>query len=179
MPACLPPTPPPCRPSAPAVSCAATQQDVDLKGGDIPKGTVSNAADIGVCCDACKARPDCGAFTYVPWGQVCYLKSSTGFEVGTTAGMQSVLISGREPAVVIVDPNPPTDTPTPAVPDAPNGAEGGDPYAVGPYSFVEMTTDQQRRMYQLTSIFENSNVSLGLCVWFSEMEVAQRLRRVS
>jgi hypothetical protein len=33
------------------------------------------------------------------------------------------------------------------------------------YQFVPMTQDQMRRMYQLTSVFENANVSMGRESW--------------
>ena len=142
--------------------CGPNQADLDLRGADIPAGTVSDVDSVDACCTACLARLDCGAYTYVPWGRVCYLKSAAGFTNATTPGMQSALIAGRQPAVVIVDPTPPPTTPTPEVPGGEGGGNGtGDPYAPGPYKFVDMTPDQKRRMYQLTSIFENSNVRRG------------------
>ena len=47
------------------------------------------------------------------------------------------------PGTLVQLPSPPSPPPNPP----------------GVYKFVDMTADQKRRMYQLTSIFENSNVS--------------------
>lgn len=109
-------------------------------------------------------------------------QAADGFTANDSPGMQSAVM--ETPTVVIPAPEPPViepplvpetpvvtppvveppvtpetpETPTPQPPTTtPNVTE--DPYAPGPYKFVEMTQEQQRRMYQLTSIFENADVS--------------------
>lgn len=73
--------------------------------------------------------------------------------------MQSAIM--ETPTVVIPAPEPPVIEPpvTPVAPPTTPNVTTEDPYAPGPYKFVEMTQDQMRRMYQFTSIFENANVS--------------------
>ena len=110
---------------------------------------------LDACCAACLARPDCGSYTYVPPASLCYLKSFDGFDRKDSAGLQSALIQGRAPgATPPASPSPPVPGTSPPPPDS-----TGDPYAPGPYKFVDMTDDQKRRMFQLTSIFENADVS--------------------
>lgn len=120
------------------------QPDVDLFGGDLPSGTVVDVASVEACCSTCKGRSGCGAFTYVPWLRLCYLKGSNGLTVKTRAGMQSVVMAVPTPGA---SPPPTPAAPTPGTP-------------VGPYKFEPLNEEQKRRMYQLTSIFENADVSL-------------------
>ena len=117
------------------------QQDVDLFGADINGGWTVTGATLEGCCAACTAQSQCGAFTFVPGASICYLKYSTGWTSKPNTGLQSV--------VVRTTTAPPPATPSPATPSP----------STGGYTFVPMTQDQMRRMYQLTSIFENANVS--------------------
>lgn len=41
------------------------QRDTDLFGADLPSGTITGVFSMGACCDSCKARPGCGAYTWV------------------------------------------------------------------------------------------------------------------
>lgn len=115
---------------------------MDLQGGDINGGMTATAYSIDDCCAACKAQASCGAFTFLPNNNLCYLKYSTGWTWKTNTGLQSVIVAASS--------TPSTPTPTPP----PTG--GGKP---GGYTFVPMTQQQMQRMYQLTSIFENADVS--------------------
>jgi hypothetical protein len=117
---------------------------VDFKGGDI--GGAHFVADINGCCAQCAATSGCAAFTYIVDPRVCYLKTATGFKQQAGTGMQSVLYAGGG---VLPAPAPPGAgaSPPPMTPGNP-----------GEYEFVPMTDDQKRRMYQLTSIFENAQV---------------------
>ena len=142
-------------PSPATATCAAVQQDVDFWGADLPLGAVTGVASVGACCAACLARPDCGSYTYVPSARVCYLKWSIGWEQRTgETGLQSGVVLGRQTEVVPV----PAPPPVPGASPPPSGSTG-DPYAPGPYKFVDLNDDQKRRMFQLTSIFENADVS--------------------
>ncbi len=141
------------------------KQDTDLNGADLPNGGVENIVSPEACCAACVARQDCGAWTFAALAEVCYLKAAKGWQEKPVDGLQSAVMSNRNTTVVVVDPNPPTSPPPPSptpspptTPGAPPSPSPGDPYAPGPYQFVDMTEDQKRRMYELTSIFENSDV---------------------
>lgn len=68
-----PPSPPPPRPPSPPPpgQLCSFEIDVDYYGGDIKMlGNVSSAPS---CCNACRATPNCGAWTYI-WTKDCYLK---------------------------------------------------------------------------------------------------------
>lgn len=148
-----------------AVACGAVQQNTDFYGADLPRGVVNNVGSASACCSACTARQDCGSWTYVRSGRVCYLKHASGFTRKVRTGMKSALMSGRAAPL-----SPPPRPPSPAPPKPPQprppppqpvprpGPPPPAPGPSGPYQFVEMTQDQKRRMYQLTSIFENADV---------------------
>ena len=114
-----PPPPPPA--VAPALKDACGEellQDTDLWGADLADGEVEAESPQG-CCDACAARPDCGAFTYVPDWQMCYLKGAAGFNqtdgpgsVSWVAGAASV-----EPAPAPAQPQGGAPAPAPATAD--------------------------------------------------------------
>ena len=155
-----------------AATCGTVQQDTDLFGGDLPDGIIADTASPQACCDACKARAGCGAWTLVPWTSTCYLKAaSAGFQVTVRTGVLSAVLPaptpGSPPPPGVVPPptgappgvTPPVAAPPPAVVPPPVGAPPSTP--VGGYTFVPLTEDQKRRMYQLTSIFENAQARLG------------------
>lgn len=50
------------------------QDDVDFKGGDIPSNLIENVEEAQGCCEACSKRVDCGAYTFVAFAKLCYLK---------------------------------------------------------------------------------------------------------
>ena len=150
-----------------AATCGAVKQDTDLTGADLPSGIVENIVSPDACCTACIARQECGAWTFVSMSELCYLKAVSGWQERAVQGLQSSVMSNRNTTVVIMDPDPPASppppspSPPPTTPGAPPSPSPGDPYAPGPYQFVEMTQDQKRRMYELTSIFENADVGVG------------------
>lgn len=54
--------------------CGKVQDDVDFKGGDIPSNLIENVEEAQGCCEACSKRVDCGAYTFVAFAKLCYLK---------------------------------------------------------------------------------------------------------
>lgn len=151
---------------APAATCGAVKQDTDLTGADLPSGIVENILSPDACCTACIARQECGAWTFVSMSELCYLKAVSGWQERAVQGLQSAVMSNRNTTVVIMDPDPPASPPPPSpspptTPGAPPSPSPGDPYAPGPYQFVDLTEEQKRRMYELTSIFENADVGVG------------------
>ena len=135
-----------------------------MNGADLPNGSVEDITSPDACCSACIARQECGAWTFVPLSELCYLKAATGWTEKPVQGLQSAVMSNRNTTVVIVDPNPPPSPPPPSpsppvTPGTPPSPSPDDPNA--PYEFVDLTEDQKRRMYELTSIFENADVGEG------------------
>ena len=128
-----------------AGSCGAALQDVDLNGGDIAGGVA--ATTLEACCASCRAEPSCGAFTFLPQASICYLKYADGWTSKVGGGMLSVILTPSQLT------SPPPYSQAPAAPKPSKPSPGGG------YRYVDMTKDQMRRMYQLTSIFENADVS--------------------
>lgn len=122
-------------------------QDIDLNGGDIASSV--QASSLEGCCASCRAQNSCGAFTFVPQASLCYLKDKQGWnrQGKPGSGMMSVIVNKTATT-------PSTEPPAVKPPTTTSG--GGKP---GGYTYVTMTQDQMRRMYQLTSIFENADVS--------------------
>jgi hypothetical protein len=135
-----------------AGSCDVVLQDVDLFGGDIGGGTVVSGSSLTDCCAACRREASCGAFTYVPSAGICYLKYGSGWTRKANSGLQSVVVNSAAVA-------------SPPLPSGSGNTPSPSPSSGGTYQFVPMTQDQMRRMYQLTSVFENANVSMGRESW--------------
>lgn len=114
----------PSPPQAPRVNpfnatCRAIQQDVDFWGADLSNGTVRGLPSANACCNACKARPGCGAYTYVPRDGACYLKNATGWELRAAPGLQSALVQRwNEPRNTLPRPPAPDTSSPPAEPKA-------------------------------------------------------------
>lgn len=73
------------------------QEDVDLYGADLPDGMVGGVDTLKECCGACKARPGCGAYTYVTADKRCLLKSAESWEVTPKQGRQSGVLLAPTP----------------------------------------------------------------------------------
>ncbi|KAL4429608.1 hypothetical protein ABPG77_008657 [Micractinium sp. CCAP 211/92] len=147
----LPPPPSPFVPSPPpppSTTCGVIIEGYDLKGGDVagPK----NGATIADCCTFCAAIQGCTAITFVKGVGICYFKGPTGWNQQANPSLQSVIISGSG---VIPAPAPPGVVPQPSPPPTPAAPPGQ-------YVYVPLTKDQERRMFQLTSIFENADTTL-------------------
>lgn len=136
-------------PDLAATTCGVIIEGYDLKGGDVagPK----NGATIADCCTFCAAIQGCTAITFVKGVGICYFKGPTGWNQQANPSLQSVIISGSG---VIPAPAPPGVVPQPSPPPTPAAPPGQ-------YVYVPLTKDQERRMFQLTSIFENADVSLA------------------
>jgi hypothetical protein len=123
---------------------------------------VKTASNLEACCAACKAVGACGAFTFLPDSGNCYLKASTGWtrQNKPGSGMQSGILSNRATVAPTPSPKAPTPSPKAPTPSPKAPVPSPKPQSTG-YKFVPMTEDQMRRMYQLTSVFENADVSMG------------------
>lgn len=130
-----------------ATTCGVILEGFDLKGGDVagPK----NGATIADCCTFCAGIAGCTAITFVKGAGICYFKGPTGWNQQANPSLQSVIISNSG---VIPAPAPPGAAPVPSPPPTPAAPPGQ-------YVYVPLTKDQERRMFQLTSIFENADVS--------------------
>ncbi|KAI3435766.1 hypothetical protein D9Q98_001824 [Chlorella vulgaris] len=147
-------------PSPEQGTCGAALPDVDLFGGDIAAG-VKTASNLEACCAACKAVGACGAFTFLPDSGNCYLKASTGWtrQNKPGSGMQSGILSDRATVAPTPSPKAPTPSPKAPTPSPKAPVPSPKPQSTG-YKYVPMTEDQMRRMYQLTSVFENADINL-------------------
>lgn len=100
-----------------AASCGALEQDIDLFGADLPEGTVGGVPTIAACCDICAGRVGCGAYTYSPDYQTCFLKAAIGWERRGSKGLQSGVLTAPE------GPTGPTGPTSPPQPTGPTGPE--------------------------------------------------------
>lgn len=121
MPAGLPPPsshPIPSSPPAPIAAevCGLAQPDIDLWGSDLPEGRIGEVDNLELCCDACRARVGCGAYTYNPRRRMCYLKRGAGHNRRVREGWASALMPGPSPPP---SPPPPLSPPPPPPPPAP------------------------------------------------------------
>lgn len=103
-----------------AGTCGAVQEGVDFFGGDLPVSPINSVSSVAACCDACKSVSACGAWTYKPQEQACYLKKAAGgYESRQKTGMQSAVMADAptEPSKPSPSPAPvPSPSPSPAAP---------------------------------------------------------------
>lgn len=125
-------------------SCGATvAAGVELAGGDLPTEPWMPVSTLAVCCAECAGRADCAAFTFAPHAAgsksgLCRFKGSKGWAARPAEGAQSgVVVTSGGPALAAISTAPP-----------PSG-----------YAFTPLDSQQQRRAYQLTSVFETGEVS--------------------
>ncbi|KAL4458377.1 hypothetical protein ABPG75_013242 [Micractinium tetrahymenae] len=135
-------------PPPPSTTCGVILDGFDLKGGDVsgPK----TGATIADCCALCSGISGCTAITFVKAAGICYFKGPVGWNQQPNSGLQSVVIGSGG---VVPAPAPPGAAPQPSPPPPPAGPPGQ-------YVYVPLTKDQERRMFQLTSIFENADTTL-------------------
>ncbi|GLE09592.1 hypothetical protein PINS_up021320 [Pythium insidiosum] len=57
--------------------CLPYESYVDYPGNDIDR---TNVADVGECCQRCLDHPQCEAYTWNNWDNICYLKSKKADE---------------------------------------------------------------------------------------------------
>jgi cellobiose dehydrogenase (acceptor) len=79
-----------------ATTCAAVESGVDYVGNDV--GSAASAAVDG-CCALCKARADCGAYTWTNHnGGTCWLKSAKGSTKADAGAKSGVLTTDSTPS---------------------------------------------------------------------------------
>lgn len=87
-------------------------EGVDLWGGDLRSYP---GYDVDDCCRACTSLLGCGAFTFVPWGNICYLKTAGGWESLADEFLMSVVLdSSGGGSLLLLHPSPPPPHPSPS-----------------------------------------------------------------
>lgn len=125
-------------------TCTATvAPGVELTGGDLPTEPWMPVTSLAVCCAECAGRADCAAFNFAPHAAgsksgICHFKGSQGWTARPAEGKQSgVVATTGGPTLAAISTAPP-----------PSG-----------YAFTPLDSQQLRRVYQLTSVFETGEVS--------------------